>query len=195
MWNPPRFPGLSGVASQAGPKGVYHTIEKSDSLFLGHCWEGAPFSPFQPYLWHTPADGGRARPLTLRLEALVKGVEATSGVETTQRCAQHSNPPHQAQGRLGPQPGKKQSNPGVSKGISLWWVFGGFLPNQKATLRSKTKGAFSLQKVKTPPCFSLRETQRGVKTFIMRTFCDTASGWRSKWQSPPHPRRQTQPPT
>ncbi len=76
------------------------------------------------------AHPGRRRPgeaAPPRREALVKGAGATSGVEPAHRCSQPSNPPHQTQGRLGPHPGEKQSNSGVSKGISLWWVFGDFL--------------------------------------------------------------------
>ena len=76
-----------------------------------------------------PTAAGRGR--SPRPEALVEGVDAASGVEPAHRCSQPSNPPHQAQGRLGPHPGEKQSNSGVSKGISLWWVFGYFLPIRK----------------------------------------------------------------
>ena len=51
-----------------------------------------------------PTAAGRGR--SPRPEALVEGAETASGVETAQRCAQPPNQPHQAQGRLGPRPGK-----------------------------------------------------------------------------------------
>ena len=73
-----------------------------------------------------------------RLEALVVEAEATSGVETTQRCACYPIRPTRSRADLGLNR-KKQINPGDSKGNSLWWVFGAFLPNQKGTLRSKPK--------------------------------------------------------
>ena len=130
MWNPPRFPGLSGVASQTGPKGGCHTRRESGSPLLGRCRGGATFSPFRPYLWCTPADGGRARPLPPRPEALVEGVETASGVETAQRCAQPSNRPHQAQGRLGPQPGKRNKNMGFPKGSPFGGSLVTFCPSE-----------------------------------------------------------------
>ena len=119
LWYPPRFSILSGVAFQTGPKGVSHTRRKSHSLFLCGCWGGATFSRFRPYLWRTPADSGRAKAATPRPEALVEGVEAISGVETTQRCAMLSNPPHQAQGRLGPEPGKTNQLWGFQRDLPL----------------------------------------------------------------------------
>ena len=65
---------------------------------------------------------GRQRPgeaATPRLEALVEGEETSSGVETTQRCAKPSNPPHQAQGRLGPNPVKTMKTWGFQRELPL----------------------------------------------------------------------------
>ena len=67
-------------------------------MFLSRGWSGAPLAWFRHYLWGASADGGRAKAAQPRPEALVKGVEALSGVETAQRCAQLSNPPHRVQG-------------------------------------------------------------------------------------------------
>ena len=119
LWNLPRFPRRGGVASQTGPKGICHTRRKRDSLFLCRCWGGAPFSPFRPYLWRTPADSGRAKAATPRPEALEEGAEAASGVDTVQRCAKPSNPPHQAQGRLGPEPEKTIKTWGFQRDLPL----------------------------------------------------------------------------
>ena len=75
-----------------------------------------------------PTAAGRGR--SPRPEALVEGAETASGVEIAQRCAQPPNQPHQAQGRLGPQPGKKHKNMGFPKGSPFGGSLVTFCPSE-----------------------------------------------------------------
>ena len=137
LWNPPRLSMLSAVAAQSGPKGNCHARRERGSLLLCRCWDSTPCSRFRPYLWRIPADSGRARPPPTALEALVEGVKAGSGVEAVQRCARPSNPPLQAQGRLGPQPGTTNQNMGFPKGSPFGGSLVTFCPSE-----SHPSGAF-----------------------------------------------------
>ena len=79
------------------------------------------------------AHPGRRRPGEAafpRPEALVEGAGTASGVEIAQRCVQPSNRPHQAQGRLGPQPGTKHKNMGFPKGSPFGGSLVTFCPSE-----------------------------------------------------------------
>ena len=131
LWNPPRFPGLSGAASQAGPKGEHHTRRKSGSplLFLvaaGVVRHSLVFGPACGAPRPTAAGRGRSP----RPEALVEGAETASGVEIAQRCVGPSNQPHQAQGRLGPVQEKNNFILGFPKGSPFGGSLVTFCPSE-----------------------------------------------------------------
>ena len=75
-----------------------------------------------------PTAAGRGR--STRPEALVEGAGTASGAEIAQRYAQPSNQPHQAQGRLEPQPGTKHKNMGFPKGSPFGGSLVTFCPSE-----------------------------------------------------------------
>ena len=137
MWNPPRCSRLSGVASQIGPKGGCHAKRKRRSSLPSRCWVGASFLRFRPYLWRTPADSGRVRPLHSDLRPWWKEWRLPAEYQAPKDVPSYPIRPTRPRADLGLNR-KKRINPGDSKGLSLWWVFGDFLPIRKSPCGAKT---------------------------------------------------------